>query len=371
MSAGRWAGWAGMAVLALGAGCSTLPAAGPSAAAMKRSHDVDVVKVTPELAAQAAAAADQAEQASIAAAVQALSAAPPAAPQSFVFGPGSSLKVTLWSVPPQLTAAAAPTATPLGDFTVSAEGEIQMPYVGAVRLEGLGLDQAQALIRSRYAALRMFQAPSIGIEAASSPRGQVIVTGAVGQPRILAWPPQGLTLAEALTQALGDGATLLGVAEDSADRTPAVQVAVLRQGMAPVALPAAAALDRQIALRPGDKVVVRKAAEVQVTVLGAGVKTDGVMGFSEPPALSTVLARASGLDSNVADNHAVFVFRQRPGARPVLYDFSWDRAEGLIASHRFPLQSGDMVYVAEAPIVSIERVVNIFFQLAVPAETLR
>jgi len=360
-----------MAVLAMGAGCSSLPAAGPSAATMKRSPDVEVVKVTPELAAKAAAAADQAEQARIAQAVQALSAAPPDAPQSFVFGPGSSLKVTLWSVPPQLTAAAAPTATPLGDFTVSAEGEIQMPYVGAVRLQGLDLDQAQALIRSRYAALRMFQAPSIGIEAASSPLGEVLVTGAVGQPKVLAWPPQGLTLAEAVTQALGDGAALLGLAEDSADRTPAVQVVVLRQGMAPVELPVSAALDDRIALRPGDKVVVRKGARVQVTVLGAGVKTDGLMGFAEPPALSSVLARASGLDSNVANNHAVFVFRQRPGARPVLYDFSWDKADGLIASRRFPLENGDMVYVAEAPIVSIERVINIFFQLAVPAATLR
>jgi polysaccharide export outer membrane protein len=360
-----------MAALVLGAGCSTLPNAGPSAAAMKRSQNVEVVKVTPELAAQAAADEAQAQQARTASAVHALAATPPAASTPFTFSPGASLKITLWSIPPQLTASAAPTATALGDFTVSAQGEILLPYVGAVHLHGLSLEQAQDLIRGRYAALRMFQAPSIGIEAASSPRGQVIVTGAVGQPKVLAWPPQGLTLAEAVTEALGDGAALLGVAEDSADRTPAVRIAVLRKGMAVVELPVSAALEQPIALQPGDRVVVRKSAAVQVTVLGAGVKADGVQGFAEPPVLSTILARASGLDSNVANNHAVFVFRQRAGARPVLYDFSWDKADGLIASRSFPLQTGDVVYVAEAPIVSIERVINILFQLALPAQTLK
>ncbi len=116
---------------------------------------------------------------------------------------------------------------------------------------------------------------------------------------------------------------------------------------------------------------MRKSAAVQVTVLGAGVKSDGVQGFAEEPPLSTVLARASGLDENVANNHAVFVLRQRRNDRPVLYDFSWDKAEGLIASRQFPLQNGDVVYVAAAPIISIERVINILFQLALPAQTLK
>ena len=360
---------AALAAIALGAGCSTLPNAGPSAAAMRSGRDVEVVKVTPALAAQAAAVESQAAGIGVAQALQAL-ASPPVG-QGFVFGPGASLRVTLWSVPPQLTSSPVPTAMPLGDFIVSSEGEVLLPYAGAIRLQGLSLAQAQDVIRRRYAALGMFQAPSIGIEAAASPRGAVIVTGAVGQPKVLAWPPQGLTLAEAVTQALGDGASLLGVAEDSADRTPAVRIAVLRTGMTPVELPVVAALEQSIELRPGDKVVVRKSAAVQVTVLGAGVKSDGVQGFAEEPPLSTVLARASGLDENVANNHAVFVLRQRRNDRPVLYDFSWDKAEGLIASRQFPLQNGDVVYVAAAPIISIERVINILFQLALPAQTLK
>ena len=43
----------------------------------------------------------------------------------------------------------------------------------------------------------------------------------------------------------------------------------------------------------------------------------------------------------------------------------------MIASHRFPLENGDMVYVAEAPILSVQRVINILFQLALPAQVLQ
>ncbi len=64
--------WAGAPALLLAAGCSTLPASGPSVAEMKRGPDVDIVRVTPEAAASAGAAATAAGDAKVGEALAAL-----------------------------------------------------------------------------------------------------------------------------------------------------------------------------------------------------------------------------------------------------------------------------------------------------------
>ena len=107
-------------------------------------------------------------------------------------------------------------------------------------------------------------------------------------------------------------------------------MAVLRDHASPAELPIAVALDHEIPLQPGDRIVVNKAPAVEVTVLGGGVQNNGVFGFAERPRLSDVLARASGLNSNAADNHAVFVFFRTPkGVRPILFDLAWNKAPGM------------------------------------------
>lgn len=255
----------------------------------------------------------------------------------------------------------------LGTFTVAADGTITLPYAGPVHIDGLTADQAERVMADRMRELGLFQKPSVTVDLAAAPRGQVLVTGAVGEPKAILWPNQGLTLAEAISQSLGNGAAILGQEENSADHAIA-KVSVLRGAVPSGELPVSVALEQEIALLPGDRVVVRKSPAVRVTVLGPGMQTSGVFDFEHRPTLSEVLARGSGLNPNSANNHAVFVLRERPGQKPLLFDFAWNRGEGMVASDRFAMQSADLVYVAEAPIVSMQRVINILFQAAVPAQ---
>jgi polysaccharide export outer membrane protein len=272
----------------------------------------------------------------------------------------------MWSFSPRLPGnGAAPTA--LGTFTVAPDGTVVLPYAGSVHLDGLTLDQTERKITDRLTQLGMFQQPSVTIELTAMPQGQVLVTGAIGEPKAIVWPNQGLTLADAISQSLGNGTAVLGQEDNSSDHAIA-KVSVLR-GSAPSAeLPVSIALEREIPLRPGDRVVIRKSPAVRVTVLGPGMQTSGVIDFEHRPTLSEVLARSSGLNPNAANGHAVFVLRERPGAKPQLFDFAWNKGEGVVAAHRFAMQSADLVYVAEAPIVSVQRVINILFQAAVPAQ---
>jgi polysaccharide export outer membrane protein len=362
--------WAAACALLLTTGCATLPGAGPSTAEMTRGTDVDIVQVTPDIADSAGIAASAARDADVDKALARLLQSP--APDSeFHFASGDSVDVTLWSFSPWPGGSnGVPGSIALGSYTLPADGAIILPYAGRVDLSGLTTAQAQDTISRQFAEKKILETPTASLKVTASPHSDILVTGAIGQPKTLPWTPAGLTLAQAVSQSLGDGAAALGQGDLSRSDS-AVRVAVLRGDAEAVELPIRVALERRIPLYAGDRVLVRKAPSFQVTVLGGGARKDGVFDFGKQTVLSDVLANAAGLDSTVADAHAVFVLRRRAGGRPTLYDFSWSRAQGLIAAHQFPMADGDLVYIAEAPIVSVQKVVAILFQVTLPAQVLK
>ena len=155
------------------------------------------------------------------------------------------------------------------------------------------------------------------------------------------------------------------------ERLDAIAVDVIRGTAPPLSLPIYTALRERVLLQPGDRVIVRKEPAVIVTMLGAGIRQNGRLSFAAAPTLSVALARAGGLDANIAAANGMFVMRQTVNGRPLLYDFSWNRAGGMLAAQQFPLEANDVVYVAEAPILSIQKVVNTLFQLVLPAQLIK
>ncbi len=357
--------------VALGA-CTTLSGGGPPAAAMRGASAVSIVEVTPESAAAARALALHERQAVLSQALEQLLG--PTVKPEFRFDAGDVVDVTMWSFSPWPVGGAVlgggPAPVQLGSFTVAPDGAVLLPYAGQLILGGLTLTQAQRAIAERFAGLKILQRPTATVRVTAAPHNDVLVTGAVGQPKQIPWGPAGLTLAQAVTQALGDGNATLAAGDLSSTRA-AVRVSVARGAAAPVEIPIATALEEAIPLYPGDRVVVRKAPLVEVTILGAGTRRNGVIGFAKQPVLAEAIAEANGLDANTANDHAVFVLRRQDGSKPILYNFAWKRAVGLIAAQQFPLENGDVVYVAEAPIVSVQKVVGLLFQLTLPAQVLR
>jgi polysaccharide export outer membrane protein len=355
------------------AGCASLPGTGPSATSMAKSPAVDVVDITPDIASAAQQVAAAQEKTALDRALLALRSAPDAGTTRIA--PGDVIDVSVWSFSPwpgtgNPLGTGSPGAIALGAFTVGADGAVQLPYAGRIDLTGLTPEQAQAAISARYTTLRILQRPTAAVKVMASPRNDVLVTGAIGQPKTIPWTPAGMTLAQAVTQSLGDGGALLGQGELSKARS-AVKVAVLRGSQPAVELPVANALEERIALHAGDRIVVSKAPAVQVTVLGGGARRDAVIGFARQPVLSEALAESSGLDGNTANDHAVFVMRRQPDKRPVLYNFAWNKPMGVVAAQQFPLQDGDLVYVADAPLVSVQKVIGLIFQATLPAQVLR
>jgi len=356
-----------IAAIAALSGCGILSGAGPSARSLEGSPDVEVIRVTPEMA---AADAESLEKSTAASIQNALSGMQTAGPQPDpALGPGAKVAVTLWSYSPRPGAVQGPAPTPLGSYTLDANGEVALPYIGRMKLSGETLPSAENMVATRYAATRMFERPSVSMEVAAMPQGQILVTGAIGQPKLIPWPSSGLQLSEALTESLGDGLALLSQNGDATatGHTDAISVIVRHADGTSAELPISIALEARVALRPGDQIVVKKAPAVEVTMLGPGMQANAIVDFGHVPTLSEAVARGAGLNANAANDRSVFVLRET-GSRPVLYDFAWERAAGLVASHRFPLKSGDLVYVSEAPIVSVQRVINLIYQATLPAQ---
>jgi polysaccharide export outer membrane protein len=362
-------------VLGLG-GCASLPSAGPKAADLSGAGDIRLVDVTPSYAEAARARVRSSEEARL---LASLSRLPPTqAPTRTKFEAGDTLHVDLLTISPWSggTNSGGMNMTPsqinLGEYTVGPGGTITLPYAGRVSVAGLDVPQVQSMLSGRFASLGIMQNPAIKVDADSVPQGSVIVTGAVGSPKTIQWSPAGMTLAQALTMSLGNGTDLLTSNRSHGESRSATEVSIFRGDAKPVRLPMSAALEHVIPLERGDRIVVTRSPAVKVAVLGAGVSKDGEYDYAQPPTLAEVLAQASGLNDSVADDHAVFVLSQgHAGAKPTVYNFAWNKVDGLVASQDFPIENNEVVYVAEAPIIPVQRAVSLLFQLALPAQVFK
>ena len=363
------------AVLSL-SGC-TLPNGGPLAGTVQDTPSVPVVSVTPALARQMVLASRARQQATLDASLAALSH--PAPLRDYHLCSGDNIQIALWTFSPWpgQSSSSSPNGTggpapiPLGTFQLDTHGDVTLPYANRVHLAGMTAASAEQTINHRYETLHILQSPSSSVTISGGARDSILVTGAIGKPSLLPWNPAGVTMAEALTQAMSDGASISPQTNASPGQQTATTVTVYRDRQLPVSLPIASALENSITLQPGDKLIVQSKPVVQTTVLGGGVMRAGGYGFGETPSLAQVLAQAQGLNPNAANAQHIFIFRQNLKMSPVLYDFNFNSGTGILTAQTFPIEDQDIIYVAESPIIPVSRVLNTIFQMALPATIAR
>ncbi|APH60013.1 Polysaccharide export protein [Granulibacter bethesdensis] len=352
-------------------GACALPNAGPLANDVEQTKDVQIIQVTPDIAAQMVEQQKARQRTKISTALARLSN--PVRHHDAILHPGDTVQVTLWSFPDaltanQVTASSGPQQTKLGEFQIDTTGAITLPYVGKVVVGWKTEGNARKLIKQQFVTLGIVHDPDVTITHSNS-HDAILVTGSTGEPKILTWNPGGVSLSHAITLALGNGTSTLSENSALSSSTNAISATVIRQGEE-TDIPIPVALSSDIALQPADKVVIRREPAVHVTVGGGGVMNNGLYGFSKEPSLASALAEAHGLNPNAADSTRIFVFRQKTDIVPTLYVLSWKSGSGLMAAQLFPVEDGDIVYVAESPMVPVSRVINIIFQMALPAAML-
>lgn len=267
-------------------------------------------------------------------------------------GPGDRLAVRIYESGTPTVFTASGGVSDLGEVVIDNGGRLYVPYAGAIRVTGMTIPEVQAAITRKLRTVVLN--PQVDIRPVESRSRLVSVQGAASKTG--SYPiERGRTR---LSELLAD------VAPDQKN-PEMLQVTVRRDGVDGTArlsdIYADPALD--IALRPGDSIVLKEIVE-HVTVLGAA----GAQGQVQIPKrdfnVMEAIGEARGLSEESADPRAVFLLRAQadPAAPPLVYQFDMRRPETVVLARRFIVQDNDAILISSAPFAQTRKVLQSFAQ---------
>ena len=230
---------------------------------------------------------------------------------------------------------------------VDRSGAVGVPFAGAVRVSGLTAPQAAEAIRRALSG--RVGSPQVTVSIAASPSNSVVVLGEVRNPGRAPLTVAGDRVLDAIAAAGGASRPV----ED-------IEVAIQRRGRtftAPLSA-VTTVFGENVRLVAGDQVnlVYKPRRYSTFGAVGAAAQTD--MGAG-PLTLAGALARAGGLDNQMADARSVLVFRferpeiaaalgvtQAPSPRgvPVIYRLNLADPSGFFTAGQFLIQPEDVIY---------------------------
>jgi polysaccharide export outer membrane protein len=256
--------------------------------------------------------------------------------------------------------------------TVAADGTINVPYAGLIKVAGLTTREIENQIVRRLEG-RAAQ-PQAMVTLTRNLSNSVTVTGDV--------------TTGARVPLNGGGDRVLDViAAAGGIKAPVSETFVLlaRNGQTlNVPLQTLLANSREnVYLRPGDVVTVVRAPQ-SFTAIGATGRQAHVGFDAGGITLEEALGKAGGLLDERADPRGVFVLRYEPSALvsrlpnvrqyllggssvPVVYQIDISNAESLFYARRFAMRDKDILYVSNAPLSEIEKVLRVLGTLTAPA----
>ncbi len=357
------------AVLAMLATACSLPRSGPNkqeleAASVVNGGDVHVVDVTTEIA--RLATRDQ----SMSFGNLFLNAGPRGVD---IINPGDVVTVTVWeNTDNGLLSSVGQKVTFLEQLQVDQKGMIFVPYAGNLLASGKTPDQFRLLITR--ALQEQTPDPQVEVKRVAGDGAAVSIIGGVAN--------QGVYPIEAPTKRLTGMLAEAGGVSVSA----AIAMVKIRRGTETGTIWLQDLYDdpaTDIALLPGDKIIVEEDQRMYTALGSAGSQTN--IPFARRN-LSVVqaLAQVGGLRENSADPSGVFVFREESAnmANKVLgrsdivtpqrfaYVINLTEPSGIFTAREFMVRDGDTLYITEAPFVGFQKVLNAFLTTVNSGESL-
>lgn len=297
-------------------------------------------------------------------------------------GPGDTISITIYDGSAAAVAAqgAATVSGSAGSpaviprATVDATGFVDTPYAGRVRIGDLTSGQAASAIRS---ALRgRLVSPQVLVAMVDNVSNSVTVIGEVRNGGRFPLTANGdrlldvLALAGGPTKPLGDTTVTL------------VRGAKLAQ------VPLSTLMKN-----PGENARLAPRDQVRVTYTPRKFSSFGALGRvgqiaieDETLSLAGALSRVGGLDSNLANASAVFVFRfERPevgralgedraaaeSGLPIVYRLNLRDPSGFFTAEQFSIRAGDIVYVPRADTAELRKFFDLVTTLSQVAYNVR
>lgn len=303
----------------------------------------------------------------------------------FALGAGDVVEVSVWEAPPASlfgTAVAdvrmgtsASSRVVLPEQMVGNDGNISMPFVGAVKVAGLTTTQVEAAIaRSLHGKANQ---PQVLVRLMRNTTSNVTVVGEVSQSNRVPLTAKGERVLDAVAAAGGV-------------RQPVGKITLqLTRGGTVVAMPMESVIrdpSHNVMLLPGD-VLTALHQPFSFTVLGATLTNREIDFEAQGITLAQALGRVGGLQDNRADARGVFIFRfedaamlppgtanaptDNQGRTPVVYKVNLKDPASFFAAQDFPMRNRDVMYVANSPVAELQKFLNIVGSITSPINVIQ
>lgn len=279
-----------------------------------------------------------------------------------VISPGDQLALTIFeNVPEGVFATAGSRIYGMENLQVSQTGEIHVPYAGNIRVAGRSIEVARQAI---VAALHdQTPEPQVSLSRLPGAGASVTLLGAVAG--------QGVYPIEVNTTRLSE---MIAKAGGPTEPLEEIIVRIERCGIHGAARLSHIAENpgQNIALRPGDRITLVQDSQ-SITVLGAAGAQRRVPVAQHDYRLIDLLGDVGGLSGEFANPQGVFVYRtETAGDAPRQEVIRFDLADpaGIFAARAFYMRDGDTVYISEAPIRNVQKVLGTVTGFARSADNL-
>lgn len=358
-------------------GCASFGASGPSGKAVRNAAAMDgrikLVELTEPVAHRVMAGQQRASLA------EALGDAPL---RGTVVGPGDILDVAIWEAPPAALfgtsvidtrlSSGLPAVAKSADIPqqmVDGEGRITVPFIGSISVTGRTPRDVAREIAARLSGKA--NDPQVIVRIAENQAAQVTVVGDVVNSRHVSLTTKGERLLDALASA--------GGVRQPVDK---MTIQITRGGKVATQPLSAVIRDPLQNIRLGaNDVVTALYQPYSFQALGAfGINAE-VNFEATGLTLAQALGRIGGLQDNRADIKGVFIFRLEDpavldpelaasapttpdGKIPVIYRVDMANPATFFVAQGFPIQNRDVLYVSNAPLVDIQKFVNVVSSMA-------
>ncbi len=245
----------------------------------------------------------------------------------------------------------------LGTQRVGDDGNINVPYVGVVRVAGLDLPEIERRIVQQIGAKA--QDPQVIVEIVADRTHTVMVSGDVKNPGRVSVLEGVRSVVDAINNRGGPaGPASAGGAAQGATQ---YEVVLRRHGQVILTAQYSELLaGADVGIQKGDEIVVRPNSKL-FTVLGA-VQRAGNYEMSKPNlTLLEALGQVSGLKDERANKTGVYVFRMgdllnNPTAKARVFRLDLQQPVSIFVAQQFGMQARDVVYVSNSPLYEYDKI---------------
>lgn len=277
-----------------------------------------------------------------------------------VIRPGDVLDLMIWdSQENSLLLTQGARSTNMLGLTVSPRGQVFVPYVGDLNVNGLSPEAARAKIQQELTRI----APSAQVQLSVKPGliNTVDLVGGVAHPGPVELPSRDYTILSLLAQGGGimpaldnplvrlirDGKTFEIRAEDLMSDAR-----------------------RNIVMRGGDKVIVGRDDRTFVA-MGTTAQEKVVAFDREHITALEAISMVGGLNDNRADLGGVLILREYPDSavradgvkgptqNQVVFSLDLTSADGLFAARKFEIHPDDLLVATESPMIGASQVISL------------